>query len=161
MLTLSPAVSQRPSISVNPRTFGQAPQQMQMVPTPGPATQGICTTPEAMLFRGACCGNGRENSRVNAAGQCAPPGFHWNKASYTRIGGPCSTKPAGFVEKGTELIKNRRKFNNANGPAQARAISRLSSGEKQARALLKMTGFRTISKQSSREMRMRRRGTRH
>jgi len=127
---------------------------------PGIATQGICDTPEMRLTMGACCPTRGNGSRVNASGQCAPPGFHWNKASYTRLGGPCSNKAAGFVEKGTELVRNRRKFNNANGPAQARAIARLSSGEKQAKALLKMTGFRTISKQSSREMRMRRRGHR-
>jgi len=109
---------------------------------------------------GACCPTRGDGSRVNAAGECAPPGFHWNKSGYYRKGGPCSTKAQGWVEKGTELVKNRRRFNNANGSAQNRAIKRLSAGEKQARALLKMTGFRTISKQSSREMRMRRRGHR-
>jgi len=109
---------------------------------------------------GACCPTRGNGSRVNVAGECAPPGFHWNKSGYTRLGGPCSTKPAGFVAPGTELVRNRRKFNNANGVAQKRAIMRLSAGEKQAKELLKMTGFRTISKQSSREMRMRRRGHR-
>jgi len=107
---------------------------------------------------GACCPSGRNGGRVNAAGQCAPPGFHWNKSTYTRLGGPCSTKPAGTVVRGTELVRNRRKFNTANGPARNRAIARLNAGEKDAKAALKAVGYRTISKQSSREMRMRRRG---
>ena len=94
---------------------------------------------------------------MNAEGEVAPPGFHWNKSRYYRFGGACSGQDPGVVEAGTELIANRRKFNNANGPAQGRAIARLKSGEKQAKDLLKMTGFRTISKQSGRELRMRRR----
>jgi len=113
------------------------------------------------LTMGACCPTRGNGSRVNAAGQCAPPGWHWNKSGYFRKGGPCSTKPSGWVDVGTELVKNRRKFNNANGPAQSRAINRLKSGEKQAKDLLRMAGYRTMSKQSAREMRMRRRGTRH
>ncbi len=98
--------------------------------------------------------------RINQFGQQACPGFHWNQSTYTRLGGPCSSKPAGLVEKGTEQVKNRRKFNTANGPARNRAIARLKAGEGDAKAALKALGYRTISKQSSREMRMRRRGHR-
>ncbi len=97
------------------------------------------------------------NSRVNAAGQVAFPGFHWNRSTYTRLGGPCSSKPAGLVQKGTEQVKNRRKFNTANGPARKRAVDRLKAGEKECKAALRAVGFRTISKQSAREMRMRKR----
>lgn len=100
------------------------------------------------------------NSRVNAAGQCAPPGFHWNKSRYYRFGGPCSGSAPGIVEEGTVLVKNRRKFNTANGPSRNRAVARLQAGEKDAKGALKALGYRTISKQSSREMRMRRRGHR-
>lgn len=101
------------------------------------------------------------NRRINAAGEQACPGFHWNVSTYTRLGGPCSSKPAGLVPKGTEQIKNRRKFNTANGPARKRAINRLKAGEGDAKDALRAMGYRTISKQSSREMRMRRRGSRH
>ncbi len=100
------------------------------------------------------------NRRVNAAGQVACPGFHWNETTYTRLGGPCSNKPAGLVVKGTEQVKNRRKFNTANGPARKRAAARLKASEKDCKEALRAIGFRTISKQSSREMRMRRRGHR-
>jgi len=103
----------------------------------------------------ACPGTG--NSRVNAAGQVAPPGFHWNKSTYTRRGGPCSSKPAGLVLKGTELVKNRRKYNTSNGPALVNAIGRAKASEKPAKQALKLLGWRTISKQSSRELKMRKR----
>ncbi len=99
------------------------------------------------------------NRRINAAGQQACPGFHWNESTYTRLGGPCSSKPAGTVLKGTEQVKNRRKFNTANGPARKRAIARLKASEGDCKDALRAVGYRTISKQSSREMRMRR--TRH
>lgn len=97
---------------------------------------------------------GRGNRRINAAGQQAWPGFHWNQSTYTRLGGPCSTKPAGTVLKGTEQVKNRRKFNTANGPARKRAIERLKAGEGDAKDALKAMGYRTISKRSAREMRL-------
>ncbi len=100
------------------------------------------------------------NRRVNAAGQVACPGFHWNESTYTRLGGPCSSKPAGLVERGTEQVKNRRKFNTANGPARKRAILRLKAGEKDCKEALRALGYRTLSKQSGRELRMRRRGHR-
>ncbi len=101
------------------------------------------------------------NRRINAMGQQACPGFHWNQSTYVRLGGPCSSKPAGTVVKGTEQVKNRRKFNTANGPARKRAIARLQAGEGDCKAALKALGYRTISKQSSRELRSRgRRGHR-
>ncbi len=100
------------------------------------------------------------NRRVNAMVQVACPGMHWNESTYTRLGGPCSNKPAGLVLKGTEQVKNRRKFNTANGPARKRAAARLKASEKDCKEALRAIGFRTISKQSSREMRMRRRGHR-
>ncbi len=100
------------------------------------------------------------NRRVNAMGQVACPGFHWNESTYTRLGGPCSTKPAGTVVRGTEQVKNRKKFNTANGPARKRAIMRLKAGEKDSKEALRALGYRTLSKQSSRELRMRRRGHR-
>jgi len=100
------------------------------------------------------------NRRVNAAGQIACPGMHWNESTYTRLGGPCSSKPAGLVLKGTEQVKNRKRFNTANGPARKRAAARLKASEKDCKEALRAIGFRTISKQSSREMRMRRRGHR-
>ena len=76
---------------------------------------------------------------------CAPRGFHLNKSSYFLRDGT-------FVEKGTKFVRNRR-LNNANGRAQDRSIVRLEKGQDHAKKLLKATGWRTISKQSSREMR--------
>jgi len=145
-----------PGPAVQARVAGPPP----MIPRPGVSTQGICGTPETQLIMGACCPSRGNGGRVNVMGQCAPPGFHWNKSSYTRLGGPCSNVPAGFVERGTVLVRNRKKFNTANGPARNRAIARLMAGEKDAKSALKVLGYRTISKQSSREMRMRRRGHR-
>jgi len=83
---------------------------------------------------------------------CAPRGFHLNKSSYF-------LRDGSFVARGTKFVRNRR-LNNANGRAQAKAIVRLEKGSENAKKLLKATGFRTISKQSSRELRMRRRGHR-
>lgn len=101
------------------------------------------------------------NRRINAAGQQACPGFHWNQSTYTRLGGPCSSKPAGTVLKGTEQVKNRKKFNTANGPARKRAIMRLKAGEDDAKDALRAMGYRTITKRSAREMRSPARRTRH
>jgi len=83
---------------------------------------------------------------------CAPRGFHLNKSSYFLRDGT-------FVQRGTKFVRNRR-LNNANGRAQGKAIVRLEKGAENAKKLLKATGWRTISKQSSRELRMRRRGHR-
>jgi len=80
---------------------------------------------------------------------CAPRGFHLNKSSYFLRDGT-------FIQRGTQFVRNRR-LNNANGRAQAKAITRLEKGADNAKKLLKATGFRTISKQSSRELRMRKR----
>ncbi len=101
------------------------------------------------------------NRRINAAGQQACPGFHWNESTYTRLGGPCSTKPAGLVRKGTEQVKNRRKFNTANGPARKRAIQRLKAGEDDCKDALRAMGYRTITKRSAREMKLPARRGRH
>jgi len=83
---------------------------------------------------------------------CAPRGFHLNKSSYFLRDGT-------FIPRGTKFVRNRR-LNNANGRAQGRAIARLEKGVDNAKALLKAQGYRTMSKQSAREMRMRRRGHR-
>ncbi len=83
---------------------------------------------------------------------CAPRGFHLNKSSYFLRDGT-------FIPRGTKFVRNRR-LNNANGRAQGKAIVRLEKGAENAKKLLKATGWRTISKQSSRELRMRRRGHR-
>ena len=80
---------------------------------------------------------------------CPPRGFHINKSSYFLRDGT-------FIPRGTKFVRNRR-LNNANGRAQDRAIVRLDKGTDQAKKLLKHTGYRTISKQSSRELRMRKR----
>jgi len=136
------------------------PAPLQFIPQPGSSSMGICDTDASRLVMATCgAGGGGRNGRVNEAGQCAPPGFHWNKSGYTRIGGPCSSKPAGFVERGSELVRNRKKFNTANGPARKRAIARLKASEGDCKDALRAVGYRTISKQSSREMKMRR--TRH
>ncbi len=130
------------------------------IPQAGSSSMQICNTDASRLIMATCgAGGGGRNGRVNEAGQCAPPGFHWNKSGYTRIGGPCSSKPAGFVERGSELVRNRKKFNTANGPARKRAIARLKASEGDCKDALRAVGYRTISKQSSREMKMRR--TRH
>jgi len=84
---------------------------------------------------------------------CAPRGFHFNKSSYFLRDGT-------FIPRETKLVRNRR-LNNANGRAQGKAIVRLEKGSENAKKLLRATGWRTISKQSSRELRMRRRGSRH
>jgi len=76
---------------------------------------------------------------------CAPRGFHLNKSSYFLRDGT-------FIERGSIFVRNRR-LNNANGRAQDKAIVRLEKGQDHAKKLLKATGWRTISKQSSREMR--------
>jgi len=76
---------------------------------------------------------------------CPPRGFHLNRSSYFLRDGT-------FIEKGSIFVRNRR-LNNANGRAQDKAIVRLEKGQDHAKKLLKATGWRTISKLSSREMR--------
>jgi len=80
-----------------------------------------------------------------ADGTCPPRGFHLNRSAYFLRDGT-------FVEKGTRFVKNRR-LNEANGKANNRSIRRLERATGQAKKVLRATGFRTISKQSSREMR--------
>jgi len=78
-------------------------------------------------------------------GVCAPRGFHVNKSSYFLSDGT-------FIAKGSRFVRNRR-LNNANGRAQDKSIVRLEKGQDHAKKLLKATGYRTISKQSSKELR--------
>jgi len=77
---------------------------------------------------------------------CAPRGFHLNKSSYFLSDGT-------FIAKGSRFVRNRR-LNDANGRAQDKAIVRLEKGQDHAKKLLKATGWRTISKQSSKEIRI-------
>ena len=84
-------------------------------------------------------GNGAEGS------VCPPRGMHLNKSSYFLRDGT-------FVEKGTRFVANRKR-NASNGRANDLAIRRLDGAETQAKKVLKKTGWRTISKQSSREIR--------
>lgn len=57
----------------------------------------------------------------------APSGFHWNKSSYF-------LKDGTFVEKGTKLVKNRRR-NPLNPKAASAAIRRLESAKKAVKRL--------------------------
>jgi len=58
---------------------------------------------------------------VATAGGC-PKGFHINRASYHTA--------AGFVERGTRCVRNRRR-NLSNGRANTRALRRMTAWEKQ------------------------------
>jgi len=145
------------------------------IPTPGLAgrvqrflpggSTGFTTIPDALIPRGpggiigafpgvpgGVTGFSRDGDCPAEARVCAPRGFHLNKSAYFLRDGT-------FVERGTKFVRNRR-LNNANGRAQGKAITRLEKGAENAKKLLKATGWRTISKQSSRELRMRRRGHR-
>jgi len=171
---------------LGPRSFGRGrrlpPGSRTQIPTPGlggriqrflPGGGTGFTTVDPRFFSGGRGGGERvpaDLRNVVEAGQrmragsttnglcpdeprvCPPRGFHLNKSSYFLRDGT-------FVERGTVFVRNRR-LNNANGRAQAKAITRLEKGADNAKKLLKATGFRTISKQSSRELRMRRRGHR-
>jgi len=76
-----------------------------------------------------------------------------------KVAAPQTERPPGRCigvdEKGNPVFapKRRRRFNPANGRAQKRAIARLENGKGHAMQLLKAIGYRTISKQSSREIR--------
>jgi len=131
---------------------------------PGGST-GFTTIPDALIPRGpggiigafpgvpgGVTGFARDGGCPPEGQVCAPRGFHLNKSSYFLRDGT-------FVERETRFVRNRR-LNNANGRAQGRAITRLEKGADNAKKLLKATGYRTVSKQSSRELRMRRRGHR-
>ncbi len=89
---------------------------------------------------GGVTGAGR-NGHVAQNGVCAPRGFH-------------------FAKDGSGmLVKNRRRFNTSNGAANRRATNRLKASEKDARELLRAVGYRTLSKQSGREIRNRNKTT--
>ncbi len=110
---------------------------------PGGAT-GFTTLPGAvgpggiLGAMGATGGiTGAGDPRAGMNGVCAPRGFHFAKDGSGR------------------LVKNRRRFNPANGAAQKRAVSRLTGAEGHAKDLLRAVGYRTLSKQSSREIRNR------
>jgi len=131
---------------------------------PGGKT-GFTTIPDALIPRGpggiigafpgvpgGVTGFAQNGDCPAEARVCAPRGFHLNKSAYFLRDGT-------FVERETRFVRNRR-LNNANGRAQGKAIVRLEKGAENAKKLLKATGWRTISKQSSRELRMRRRGHR-
>jgi len=117
---------------------------------------GFTTIPEGLIpkgpggvlgaFPGVPGGvTGFGNGAADPEGRICPPrGFHLNKSSYFLRDGT-------FVERETKFVRNRR-LNNANGRAQNKAIVRLEKGQDHAKKLLKATGWRTISKQSTREM---------
>ncbi len=157
-----------PQASLPPiRPIGAGPG-LPRLPESGPMGQNrrVGITPQdtvrSALSNGCptACAPVKGNRRVNAAGECAPPGWHWNVSGYHRRGGPCSKFEAGFVEAGTVLVRNRR-MDKANGPAQERSLKRLEGAQDHAKRILRATGWRTISKKSSREMQLRpRRGHR-
>ena len=62
-----------------------------------------------------------EQPALATAGGC-PKGFHINRSSYFTL--------AGFVEKGTMCVRNRRR-NLSNGRANTRALRRMTAWEKQ------------------------------
>lgn len=165
-----------PGLATNIGTQIGLPQGSRtQIPTPGFAgrvqrflpggSTGFTTIPDALIPRGpggiigafpgvpgGVTGFGRDGDCPAEARVCAPRGFHLNKSSYF-------LRDGSFVARGTKFVRNRR-LNNANGRAQGKAIVRLEKGAENAKKLLKATGWRTISKQSSRELRMRRRGHR-
>lgn len=141
-----------PQVSFQP----QFPQGTRVqVPTPGfigavqrflpGGSTGFTTLPGAvgpggilgaMGARGGITGAGIDVHQ-NGAGVCAPRGYH-------------------FAKDGSGvLVKNRRRFNTSNGSANRRATNRLKASEKDARELLRAVGYRTLSKQSGREIRNR------
>jgi len=81
-----------------------------------------------------------------------PCGFHAAKTTYVRKidrCGPYDHSNLEIVPAGTFIQgKRRKRFNNANGAAQARSIARLEAGTTQAIKLLKAVGYKKISKTS-------------
>lgn len=88
--------------------------------------------------------SGFAEAQTNGA-VCSLRGFHLNRSSYFLRDGT-------FVPRGTKFVRNRTK-NKSNGRANDSAIKRLDGAQDQAKKVLKATGWRTISKQSSREIR--------
>jgi len=92
-------------------------------------------------------GNG--NGACGCKPKC-PCGTRTAKSTYTKKIDRCKPLVPGnirVVQKGSCIPgKSRRRFNNANGKAQMRAISRLGAAEGQAKKLLKAIGYRKISK---------------
>lgn len=124
-----------------PSRFGVGSQASRFPSTRGPLeTQGAAKQ-FAQQFQAQATTNGCPPE----AKVCAPRGFHLNKSSYFLRDGT-------FVARESRFVRNRR-LNNANGRAQDKAIVRLEKGQDHAKKLLKATGWRTISKMSSREMR--------
>jgi len=98
-------------------------------------------------------GVGSIQGQVPGPGGCkalVPCGFHAAKTTYVRKidrCGPYDHSNLEIVPKGTFIEgKRRKRFNNANGAAQARSIARLEQGSTQAIKLLKAIGYRTIKK---------------
>lgn len=134
------------------------------VPTPGVVgaiqrflpggNTGFTNIPDALIPRGpggivgllpGVPGGVSGFSQDGMGAMCPPRGFHLNKSSYFLRDGT-------FIERGTKLVRNRRR-NASNGRANDHAIRRLDGAQTQAKKVLKSTGWRTISKQSSREIR--------
>ena len=61
----------------------------------------------------------------------APGGFHWNKTAYY-------TQSEGWIEKGTKLVKNRRR-NPGNIKAASRSLSRVIATKKALSTFSKVT----------------------
>lgn len=129
------------AVSLVPSVIGITPQQRitARLPESGPMQQNrsVGIVPQDRFQNGLCP---TDEPRV-----CPPRGFHVNKSAYFLRDGT-------FVAAGSRFVRNRR-LNNANGRAQDKAIVRLEKGQDHAKKLLKATGWRTISKQSSKEMR--------
>jgi hypothetical protein len=102
-----------PSMPQPPQLFPGGP----MAPMAPPSQQGISCPP-----RPKCTG------------------YHLNKTSYFRKGGPCSPYPeGGYVEKGSTWVRNRRR-NPLNPRAASRAMARLTSAKRATRSILKFFG---------------------
>lgn len=127
---------------------------------PGGAT-GFTTIPEGLrpkgpggilgAFPGVPGGVTGFASPEEGTGVCPPRGFHLNKSSYFLRDGT-------FVQRGTKFVRNRKR-NASNGRANDKAIGRLDGAQTQAKKVLKATGWRTISKQSGREIRSAKKAT--
>lgn len=120
------------------RVFGPPPPSLPgigRVPRPGGGTTDIINVPGVRGFFERSFPGGSTGLQVahqvltggaGVSGGGCPSGYHPNKSAYmTR---------AGWVEKGTRCVRNRRR-NLSNGRANSRALRRMAAWDKQERKL--------------------------
>jgi len=107
-----------------------------------PSPNGISQTTPLQRLGQQLIPGGKTGFELNGNGNgvmlACPTGFHPNKTGYFTKGDCRTGTQAGFVEKGSKCVKNRRR-NPLNARAADRAIGRIESAKRATKRLSRIT----------------------